>query len=221
MRFLAFAQNDITVILKGNTLKNLPPSEPIVRSLTYVRDDKRCYSDDRKGGRISFQQTSASGFLSLDHRSRFGTKNETELSYSCYRNVNALHLSCNEKERLLLSKNYGNQMKRFTKIITVICLLLTMPAAARCAVIKGTVKDISTGEPLAGATVSVVGTTTAAFTDETGSFELKNLKIGSYTLIINYISYQSETLSDLKVLESTPLVLDIRLKPDVEIPNSA
>lgn len=103
-------------------------------------------------------------------------------------------------------------MKRFTKIITVICLLLTMPAAARCAVIKGTVKDISTGEPLAGATVSVVGTTTAAFTDETGSFELKNLKIGSYTLIINYISYQSETLSDLKVLESTPLVLDIRLK---------
>lgn len=105
-------------------------------------------------------------------------------------------------------------MKRFTKIITVICLLLTMPVAARCAVIKGTVKDISTGEPLAGATVSVVGTTTAAFTDETGSSELKNLKIGSYTLIINYISYQSETLSDLKVLESTPLVLDIRLKPD-------
>ena len=214
MRFLAFARNDITVILKGNTLKNLSPSEPIVRTLTYVRDDKRCHSDDRKRGRISFQRTSASGFLSLDHRSRFGTKNETELSYNCYRNVNTLHLSCNEKERLLLSKNYGNQMKRFTKIITVICLLLTMPAAVRCAVIKGTVKDISTGEPLAGATVSVVGTTTAAFTDETGSFELKNLKIGSYTLIINYISYQSETLSDLKVLESTPLVLDIRLKPD-------
>lgn len=69
-------------------------------------------------------------------------------------------------------------MKRFTKIITIICLLLTMPAAARCAVIKGTVKDNSTGEPLAGATVSVVGTTTAAFTDETGSFRLKNLKIG-------------------------------------------
>ena len=57
MRFLAFARNDITVILKGNTLKNLPPSQPIVRSLTYVRDDKRCYSDDRKGGRISVQTT--------------------------------------------------------------------------------------------------------------------------------------------------------------------
>ena len=35
MRFLAFARNDITVILKGNTLKNLSPSEPIVRSLTF------------------------------------------------------------------------------------------------------------------------------------------------------------------------------------------
>ena len=63
MRFLAFARNDITVILKGNTLKNLSPSEPIVRTLTYVRDDKRCHSDDRKRGRISFQRTSASGFL--------------------------------------------------------------------------------------------------------------------------------------------------------------
>ena len=36
------------VILKGFALKNLHPNESIVRSLTYVRDDKRCHSDDRK-----------------------------------------------------------------------------------------------------------------------------------------------------------------------------
>ena len=43
----------VYVILKGFALKNLHPNESIVRSLTYVRDDKQCHSDDRKGGRIS------------------------------------------------------------------------------------------------------------------------------------------------------------------------
>ena len=41
------------VILKGFTSKNLSRNESIVRSLTYVRDDKQCHSEDRKGGRIS------------------------------------------------------------------------------------------------------------------------------------------------------------------------
>ena len=36
------------IILKGFALKKLHPNESIVRSLTYVRDDKRCHSDDRK-----------------------------------------------------------------------------------------------------------------------------------------------------------------------------
>ena len=54
-RFLSFALEwqvetalKVYVILKGFSLKNLHPSEHIVRSLTYVRDDKRCHSDDRK-----------------------------------------------------------------------------------------------------------------------------------------------------------------------------
>ena len=40
-RAYALARNNMTVILNGSSgAKNLPPSEPIVRSLTYVRDDK-------------------------------------------------------------------------------------------------------------------------------------------------------------------------------------
>ena len=40
-------------------VKNLPRNEFIVRSLTYVRDDKQCHSDDRKGGRISYQESTS------------------------------------------------------------------------------------------------------------------------------------------------------------------
>ena len=111
-------------------------------------------------------------------------------------------------------KNYGNQMKRYTKIIIAATLITLLPATAWCAVIKGTVRDLSSGEPLAGATVSVSGTTMAAFTDENGLFVLNKLKAGTYTLIVNYLSYQALTLADQQVVESTPLTLDIRLKAD-------
>lgn len=105
-------------------------------------------------------------------------------------------------------------MKRYTKIIIAATLITLLPATAWCAVIKGTVRDLSSGEPLAGATVSVSGTTMAAFTDENGLFVLNKLKAGTYTLIVNYLSYQTLTLADQQVVESTPLTLDIRLKAD-------
>ena len=105
-------------------------------------------------------------------------------------------------------------MKRLTRIIIAATLLTLLPATAWCAVIKGTVRDLATGEPLAGATISVSGTNLAAFTDENGLFQIDNLKAGAYTLIVNYISYQTLTLADQRVLESAPLTLDIRLKAD-------
>ena len=52
-------------------------------------------------------------------------------------------------------------MKRYTKIIIAATLFTLLPATAWCAVIKGTVRDLSSGEALAGATVSVSGTTMA------------------------------------------------------------
>ena len=63
-------------------------------------------------------------------------------------------------------------MKRLTRIIIAATLLTLLPATAWCAVIKGTVRDLATGEPLAGATISVSGTNLAAFTDENGLFQI-------------------------------------------------
>lgn len=59
--------------------------------------------------------------------------------------------------------------------------------------IKGKVVNNSNGQPLAGVTVSVKGTSTATQTDNSGSFVLKNIKNGA-TLNFNYIGYKAESL---------------------------
>ena len=46
------------------------------------------------------------------------------------------------------------------------------------------------GEPLAGATVLIEGTEKGTFTDETGSFRLKDLPAGQHTVVVTYSGFQ-------------------------------
>ena len=61
-----------------------------------------------------------------------------------------------------------------SKNLFVAALLLTVPAAlwAEDRVIKGTVKDAATGQPVSGAIVSVVGAPVSALTDDDGAYTL-------------------------------------------------
>lgn len=65
--------------------------------------------------------------------------------------------------------------------------------------IKGKVVDLQTGEPLIGASVSVVGTSMGANSDASGEFLLQNLDAGVYTLKASYVGYQTITLSNERV----------------------
>jgi hypothetical protein len=58
--------------------------------------------------------------------------------------------------------------------------------------IAGVVKSAETGEPLAGATVTVMGTTAATATDLDGEFYLINLPVGDYNVKVELIGYQAE-----------------------------
>jgi len=71
-------------------------------------------------------------------------------------------------------------------------LAIARPAIAQQGAIQGTVSDGVTGEPLATATVLVVGTARGEFTDDEGSFRI-DLPSGTYTVRVSFIGY--ETLS--------------------------
>ncbi len=64
---------------------------------------------------------------------------------------------------------------------------------------KGKVTDASTGEPLVGANVVIVGTQMGAATNVYGEFSILNVPAGTYTLRAMYVGYQAVTISNLRV----------------------
>lgn len=95
-------------------------------------------------------------------------------------------------------------------ILTTLLLLTTI--AVEAGILKGTVIDQSTQEPLIGATVQVKGTTTGTITDFDGRFELKGLEKGDYTLIISYVSFRTQEVT-VQLSNHTP-ELTILMEPD-------
>ena len=99
-------------------------------------------------------------------------------------------------------------MKKNLKGFILTLWFLSTSMLTEAAILKGTVIDKSTQEPLIGASVQIKGTTMGTITDMDGHFELKDLKNGQYTLIVSYISFRiqeinvqaSDNTSDLFVL---------------------
>jgi len=83
-------------------------------------------------------------------------------------------------------------MKRFSKRFTLSALLLTLlitPLLGKN--IKGIIIDKISKEPLIGATVQIVGTSTGTITDIDGNFILNGLTEGeTYQIEIKYVSYK-------------------------------
>ncbi|MEZ0539420.1 TonB-dependent receptor [Fibrella arboris] len=80
----------------------------------------------------------------------------------------------------------------------LLILLFISSLAAQAATLKGLITEAKTGESLVGATVTLVRTTgggprfgTVAGLD--GSYTLRNVPEGSYTLTVSYISYKTAT----------------------------
>ncbi len=78
-------------------------------------------------------------------------------------------------------------------------------------VIAGQVIDNETGETLAGALVKVEGIEKCVFTDLDGQFEFLGLEPGKYKLEVSLISYNSNSLKELKLDGGEQKVLKVQL----------
>lgn len=86
-------------------------------------------------------------------------------------------------------------MKKNLKGFILTLWLLSIAIISEAAILKGTVIDKSTQEPLIGASVQIKGTTMGTITDMDGYFELKGLKNGQYTLIVSYVSFRTQEIN--------------------------
>jgi hypothetical protein len=76
--------------------------------------------------------------------------------------------------------------------------------------ISGTITDGSTGESLAGVSVSLVGSDKSVYTDFDGRFKFTGLKPGEYTLKTIFISYhESSSKVQAKADEQNEVLLKL------------
>ncbi|MCG3120102.1 MAG: hypothetical protein ALAOOOJD_02707 [bacterium] len=80
--------------------------------------------------------------------------------------------------------------------------------------ITGKVTDKKTGEPLPGANVVVVGTSAGAATSADGSFTIPNLQPRTYTVVVSFVGYRSQTV-DVRVAEGEPANVSVAMREDV------
>jgi len=85
-----------------------------------------------------------------------------------------------------------------TLIVTITLSLLSIALYAQNGFIRGKITDGETGEGLYGATVMKQGTATGVVADFDGNYSL-SLEPGSHTLVVTFISYQTQTIESVEV----------------------
>ncbi|MBB6463756.1 TonB-dependent receptor [Flammeovirga kamogawensis] len=79
--------------------------------------------------------------------------------------------------------------KQFSFVAVLMCLLTGSTFAQ--SIIKGTLLDASTEEPIIGANVSIEGTTTGAITDFDGNFSFESKETGNKVVQISFVGMKS------------------------------
>jgi len=78
--------------------------------------------------------------------------------------------------------------------------------------IRGKVIDTEGKFPLMGVNIVVKENNMGAATDSNGIFEIKNMPVGSYSLIFSYIGYEKIIQTDIIIRSGRVTTLDVELK---------
>lgn len=84
--------------------------------------------------------------------------------------------------------------------------------SGNCGEIRGLIKDAQTGEELIGVTVVIEGTNIGISSDIEGSYNIKNLKPGTYTLMVKYVGYENQSITGVRVKGSSITYANIELR---------
>jgi hypothetical protein len=106
-------------------------------------------------------------------------------------------------------------MKKYSFLL--ILLLLSMEALAQNGTLQGTVKDKETQEAIAGAIVTIEGTSFGAQTDTSGKFKITDMQPGSYDVVVKYIGYKPAELFNIIASNGNANVLSVELEKSSQL----
>lgn len=99
-------------------------------------------------------------------------------------------------------------MKKILLVLLIACFSITSYGQG---FLRGKIIDGETGEGLIGATISKEGTSIGAAADFDGNFSLK-LDPGIHTVVFQFVSYQTQKVSDIEIKDGKVSTLDVTLK---------
>ncbi|HSH00778.1 MAG TPA: carboxypeptidase-like regulatory domain-containing protein, partial [candidate division Zixibacteria bacterium] len=103
---------------------------------------------------------------------------------------------------------------RVVTALAALCLLASSALALDYGQIKGKVTDNQTKEPLIGASVAIVGTDLGAITDVDGTYSIRLVPPGDYTLEITAIGYQAITVEQVRVFSELTTEQDAKMSSE-------
>ncbi len=111
---------------------------------------------------------------------------------------------------LLFDKNIDVVLAPGDRIVIATRARESMPPHVAGGVIRGTVSDSASHEPLVGAPVVVIGTDIGALTGDDGRFTLAEVPAGRRTIQVRRVGYRSETRT-VDVTDGETAALDVAL----------
>ena len=107
---------------------------------------------------------------------------------------------------------------KFIVALVIILLTLNTTGQNKLIIIKGQVKDASSGAPLIGVNISVQNTPFGTLTDGLGNYIL-NLKAGKYSITFSYVGYKTLVKNISIAGKETSFSLNISLESSVYVMN--
>ena len=101
------------------------------------------------------------------------------------------------------------------KILSLCLVLLSGYTFAQNGTISGTVTDAKTGETVVGANVVIQGTAVGMPTDIDGKFSIANLKPGTYSLSVTFVTYKAHLIPDVVVEGGKISEIQVQMQEDV------
>lgn len=80
-------------------------------------------------------------------------------------------------------------------LVVLLLILSAQAALAQTGTLTGTITDAEYDTPLTGATVRIEGTSLGAISDLDGNYTISNVPAGTHTVVVSYISFETQTLS--------------------------
>ena len=96
-------------------------------------------------------------------------------------------------------------------------LLVTASWVLQAQVIRGTVVDDASNDPIPGAVVTIQGSPIQSVTDFDGNFELRGMVPGLYNVAVGFIGYEGKTQFEVQVTQAKPAIVNFRLREALQV----